>query len=95
MYIAQLTHIKQYWGLLLAHLVRATPSLQLEASLTLRVSATPGTLGQTEARVHSAVSTSTKRKQGLPLAFLVRATRSLQLEALLTLRVSATPVSRG
>jgi len=65
--------------------------LQLAAA---RVSATPGTREQMEARVLSVISTSTKQDWGLHLALIARQTLSLLLAALLTPRVSATPGTR-
>jgi len=59
------TSTKQDWGLHLALLFHQTLPLRLEASLTPRVSATPGTRGQTELRVHSAHMARTKRDRGL------------------------------
>jgi len=78
-----------------AHLVRPTRSLQREASLIQRVSATLGSREQTEPHVHSAISTITKRDWALVFARLVRATRSLPLEASFTRRASATLGTQG
>jgi len=77
-----------------ARLVRRTRSLQREASLIQRVSATMGSREQTEPHVRSAISTITKRDWALVFARLVRPTRSLPLEASFTRRVSATPGTR-
>jgi len=59
---------KQAWGLLIALIVNQNLPHQLEASQTLPVNVTLGTMEQMEPNARSAVSTSTNQAWGLLLA---------------------------